>query len=91
MYCYFFFLAVYNRIVGRIKTKVKKAEIEWYPFPQEKPKVADEYLVTVTCGYFNISSTSTWKDGKFTDYENEPQKIGSIIAWAEMPEPYYEE
>lgn len=91
MYCYFFFLAVYNRIVGGIKTKVKKAEIEWYPFPQEKPKVADEYLVTVTCGYFNISSTSTWKDGKFTDYESEPQKIGSIIAWAEMPEPYYEE
>ena len=67
---------------------MKKAEIEWYPFPQEKPKVADEYLVTVNCGYFNITSTSNWKNGRFTDYENEPGRIGSIIAWAEMPEPY---
>ena len=81
-------MAVYNSIVGERKTKMKKAEIEWYPFPQEKPKEVNEYLVTVNCGYFNITSTSNWKDGHFTDYENEPGKIGSIIAWAEMPEPY---
>ena len=70
---------------------MKKAEIEWYPFPQEKPKEVDEYLVTVNCGFFSITSTSTWKNGRFTNYENEPGKIGSIIAWAEMPEPYEEE
>lgn len=61
---------------------------DWHKYPNEKPKVADEYLVTVNCGYFNITSTSNWKDGHFTDYENEPSRIGSITAWAEMPEPY---
>ena len=70
---------------------MKKVEIEWNPYPKEKPKFSDEYLVTVNCGYFNTTSASNWKDGKFTDYENEPQKIGSIIAWAEMPEPYSED
>ena len=67
---------------------MKKAEIEWYPYPKEKPKEVDEYLVTVNCGYFNLTEVSTWKDGLFTDYENEPNKICSIIAWAEKPEPY---
>ena len=70
---------------------MKKVEIEWHKYPEEKPKRVDEYLVTVNCGYFNTTSTSDWKDGKFTDYENEPQKIGSIIAWAEMPNSYEEE
>lgn len=65
--------------------------VKWHPYPKEKPKCADEYLVTINCGYFNTTSTSDWKEGKFTDYENEPQKIGSIIAWAEMPEPYKED
>ena len=31
------------------------------------------------------------KDGFFTDYENKPNRICSIIAWAEKPEPYKEE
>ncbi len=62
----------------------------WHKYPNEKPKEADEYLVTVNCGFFNTTSTSNWKRGQFTDYENEPGKIGSIIAWAGMPEPYYE-
>ena len=60
----------------------------WHKYSNEKPKEVDEYLVTVNCGFFNVTSTSTWKNGHFTDYENEPDKIGSIIAWAEMPDPY---
>lgn len=48
--------------------------VKWHPYPKEKPKCADEYLVAINCGYFNTTSTSDWKDGKFTDYENEPQK-----------------
>lgn len=63
--------------------------VNWHKYPNEKPKEVDEYLVTVNCGFFNITSTSNWKSGHFTDYENEPGKIGSIIAWAGMPEPYY--
>ena len=67
---------------------MQKTEIEWHKYPQEKPKECDEYLVTVNCGYFNLTETSTWKDGLFTDYENEPNRICSIIAWAEKPKPY---
>lgn len=44
---------------------MKKVEIEWHKYPQEKPKECDEYLVTVNCGYFNLTETSTWKDGLF--------------------------
>ena len=67
------------------------AVIEWHKYPQEKPKECDEYLVTVNCGYFNLTEISTWKDGFFTDYENVPNKICSIIAWAKKPEPYKED
>ena len=52
----------------------------WYKYPSEKPKEVDEYLVAVNCDFFNITSTSNWENGHFTDYENEPGKIGSIIA-----------
>ena len=69
---------------------MSESKADWHKYPNEKPKEVDEYLVTVNCGYFNITSTSNWKNGHFTDYENEPGKIGSIIAWAEMPEPYGE-
>ena len=73
------------------KKENRYAVIEWHPYPQEKPKECDEYLVTANCGYFNLTETSTWKDGLFTDYENKPNRICSIIAWAEKPEPYKEE
>ena len=69
---------------------VSENTVRWYKYPEEKPKEVDEYLVTVNCGFFNVTSTSTWKNEQFTDYENEPGRIGSIIAWAEMPEPYGE-
>ena len=73
------------------KKESRYAVIEWHKYPQEKPKECDEYLVTVNCGYFNLTETSTWKDGLFTNYENKPNRICSIIAWAEKPEPYKEE
>ena len=60
----------------------------WYKYPNKKPEKTDEYLVTVSCGYFNITSSSVWENGRFTDYENEPGKIGSIVAWADLPDPY---
>ena len=70
---------------------MKKVEIEWHKYPEEKPKCTDEYLVTINCGYFNTTSTSNWKDGKFQKHENKPGRIGSIVAWAEMPDPYEDE
>lgn len=70
---------------------MKKTEIEWNPYPKEKPKCADEYLVSINCGYFKMTSTSIWKNNKFEKYENKPGRIGSIVAWAEMPDPYEDE
>ena len=70
---------------------MQKTEIEWHKYPEDKPKHVDEYLVTVNCGYFNITSSAIWIDEKFTDYENELGRISSIVAWSEMPAPYKEE
>lgn len=52
--------------------------------------MVDEYLVTVNCGFFNITTSAIWENGHFVDNEEEQNKIGSVIAWAEMPEPYQE-
>ena len=70
---------------------MSKNRVKWHPYPKDKPKCVDEYVVTVHCGYFKITSTSIWKNNKFENYENEPGRIGSIVAWAELPEPYEEE
>ena len=70
---------------------MRESKIVWYKYPEEKPKRVDEYLVTVECGYFKTTSTSIWKNNKFKHYVNETGRIGSIVAWAEMPEPYNEE
>ena len=67
---------------------MKKAEIEWCPFPQEKPTVDDQYIVSIRLGEDSFTATADWKNikGKFQDVFNE-----NITAWAEMPEPYKEE
>ena len=70
---------------------MKKAEIEWYKYPEEKSKVADEYLITVNCDFFNITTSAIWENGRFVDNEEEQNEIDSVIAWAEMPELYKEE
>lgn len=70
---------------------MKKAEIEWYKYPEEKPKEANEYLITVNCDFFNITTSAIWENGRFVDNEEEQNEIDSVIAWAEMPEPYKEE
>ena len=67
---------------------MKKAEIEWYPFPQEKPTVDDQYIVSIRLGKVSFTATADWKNvkGKFKVMFNE-----NITAWAEMPRPYKEE
>ena len=70
---------------------MKKTEIEWHPYPKEKPKVVDEYLVTINYGFFKITSSAIWKDGRFMEDEDESSKMYPVIAWAEMPEPYKED
>ena len=69
---------------------MKKAEIEWYKYPEEKPKVVDVYMVTINYGFFNTTSSAVWNGERFMEDEDESSRMFPIIAWAEMPEPYQE-
>lgn len=71
--------------------------VDCHPYPaEEPPREGDEYLVTVQffgdddAGDF-YKTVDIWtyhvEDG-FDDYETEIRKV---IAWAELPEPYYPE
>ena len=66
---------------------MKKTEIEWHPYPQEKPEEYDEYLVTVQVGQDLFTFTTYWlpQGNTFIDFYRD------IVAWAEMPAPYKED
>lgn len=69
------------------KPKEEKTKIIWHPYPQEKPKIDDEYIVSIKLGKDSFTATAIWKNVKdeFQDVFNE-----NITAWADMPEPYKE-
>lgn len=70
------------------KKERRYAVIEWHPYPQEKPKKDDEYLVSVNMWNKSSTLTSSWitSNGVFKDIWDE-----RIYAWAEKPEPYEEQ
>lgn len=66
--------------------KNKKVEIEWHPYPQEKPLKCGKYRVSIKTARGSFTFT-TWlsirdlSDGFWDKY---------LIAWAELPESYKE-
>ena len=63
--------------------------VKWHPYPQDKPNsLARDYLVTDIYKKKRKVSISIWykSQNKF-----DKEDIFSVIAWAEMPEPYKEE
>lgn len=64
------------------KKETKYAVIEWHKYPEEKPPKEGLYLITLKFG-----NTKDVSMGYLTKdiYSN------TLIAWAEMPEPYKEE
>ena len=66
---------------------MSESKIVWCKYPQEKPTVDDQYIVSIRLRKDNFTATADWKNvkGKFQDVFNE-----NITAWAEMPEPYKE-
>ena len=70
------------------KKENKYAVIEWHPYPKEKPKKSDDYLVSIKAGDKFFTYTAYWIDtiGIF-----ELRCDGRILAWAEMPAPYKEQ
>ena len=66
---------------------MSESKIVWRKYPQEKPTVDDQYIVSIRLGKVSFTATADWKNvkGKFKVMFNE-----NITAWAEMPEPYKE-
>lgn len=65
----------------------KKNEVVWHPYPQEKPTKVGFYLVSMT-SKFNGMSIVRQKRFEGDDYDFDVHLYETIIAWAEMPEPY---
>ena len=66
---------------------MKKVEIVWHKYPDEKPPEEDDYLVTVQVGlkpfihYLHYSSYTTGRGSQW----------GYVTAWMDKPKPYKEE
>ena len=66
---------------------MKKVEIVWHKYPEEKPKTDDQYIVSIKLWNNSFTATAKWRNvkDKFVDVFDK-----NITAWAEMPEPYKE-
>ena len=66
---------------------MSESKIVWRRYPQEKPTVDDQYIVSIRLGKASFTATADWKNvkGKFKGVFNK-----NITAWAEMPRPYKE-
>ena len=66
---------------------MSERKIVWGKYPQEKPTVDDQYIVSIRLGKVSFTATADWKNvkGKFKGVFNK-----NITAWAEMPKPYKE-
>lgn len=61
-------------------------KVKWHPYPQEKPNEKDTYIVTLKFGKDLLTSITDWipEQNTFWDFGD------SVVAWAELPEPYKE-
>lgn len=66
----------------------KVIELEWYPYPEEKPKRTANCIVSLSCDGVEYT-VSTWWDSKEKQFEDFWDPI--ITAWAYMPRPYKSE
>lgn len=65
---------------------MKKVEIKWHPYPQEKPKEEGEYLVTLRVGTRDYVKVDNYLINKKHSYFMLSDDF--ITAWAEKPKPY---
>ena len=67
---------------------MSESKIVWNKYPKEKPKIDDEYIVSIKLWNNSFTATANWKNVKneFVDVFDR-----NITAWAEMPKPYEEE
>lgn len=67
---------------------MKKVEIKWHPFPEEKPKRMANCIVSISCDGTEFTASSWW-DSKEKQFEDFWDSV--IVAWAYMPRPYKKE
>ena len=71
------------------KRRTRDVKFKWHPYPENKPNMlVGDYLVTDIYNKKREVSLYFWYSLKNKFLEED---IASVIAWAEMPEPYKEE
>ena len=62
--------------------------VDWHPYPEEKPKNGNKYLITLKkySGLLKIG-IAYFDEDDWIIFNAEIQ----VIAWAELPEPYHKE
>lgn len=64
-------------------------KIDWHPYPDEKPKKNNVYIVTFFSSFYK--KTLVYDDGydvEKDEWETFNDDGCRILAWAELPEPY---
>ena len=59
-------------------------KVKWHPYPEDKPKKDNKYLVSVKRKYRSYTDAFYWDE--LLDFGESLNEI--VSAWAEMPEPY---
>lgn len=71
------------------KRRTKDVKVKWHPYPEEKPsELTGDYLVTEICEK-KRDITIDWYINPKKQFFDEDNRV-SVVAWAELPEPYKE-
>lgn len=78
-----------TKVIIEVLKSEEETKVKWHKYPEEKPQKESKYLVTmklVTKGtkYIIINDYVIGKRKYFFNCDS------SVIAWAELPEPYEE-
>lgn len=60
-------------------------QVNWHPYPKERPAKHETYLVTVESVWGNRYVAFDFYRGRWDNFSR------IVIAWAELPEPYEQE
>lgn len=71
------------------KRRTRDVKVKWHPYPEEKPsELTGDYLVTEICEK-KRDITIDWYINPKKQFFDEDKRV-SVVAWAELPEPYKE-
>lgn len=69
------------------KRRTRDVKVKWHPYHEEKPcELSGDYLVTEICEK-KRDITIDWYINPKKQFFDEDKRV-SVVAWAELPEPY---